>query len=62
MPKNNITSNHFNYSYQADCTTCGKYVGPKRELQSEAESDSQAHKNIPKNKDHEVEIEETQST
>lgn len=51
----------FRISYRADCTDCAKYVGPKRKTKPEADADAQAHKIIPANKDHAVNIEVTQS-
>jgi hypothetical protein len=57
----NISYN-FNIFYRADCTTCNKYVGPKRISKPEADADKENHKSIPENKDHEVEIEVTQSS
>ena len=52
---------HFNFSYRADCTTCTKYVGPKRKTKQEADKDAQVHKSNPANTDHDVKIEVTQS-
>jgi len=62
MSKKTIKQNHFNFLYRADCTDCKKYVGPKRKSKSEAEQDSLDHKKEPGNKDHDVKIEETQSS
>ncbi len=61
MPQLTNSNDHFKFSYRADCTNCAKYVGPKRKTKPEAEADVQAHKIIPKYKDHVVKIEVTQS-
>ena len=52
----------FNFSFRAACNDCGKYVGPKRSTESDADADGQAHKEISGNEDHDVITEETQST
>lgn len=61
MAKKDNTHNSFNFSYRADCTTCEKYVGSKRKSKEQADTDAEAHKAIPKNKEHDVKIEVTQS-
>ncbi|SDD85915.1 hypothetical protein [Pedobacter soli] len=60
MPQN-IKHNPFTFIYRADCTTCEKYVGPKRKSKYEAEADGEDHKALPNNEDHIVKIEVTQS-
>ena len=54
------TQGHFSFVYRADCLTCEKYVGPKRDTKQEAEADAKTHKSSALNKDHEVKIEVTQ--
>lgn len=60
MPQN-INHDHFSFKYRADCTTCEKYVGPKRNSKQEASADAQAHKSEPDKDEHIVKIEVTQS-
>lgn len=60
MP-HNINHDHFSFTYRADCTTCEKYVGPKRNSKQEASTDVQIHKSKLGNDEHIVKIEVTQS-
>jgi len=62
MLKKNISKEPFNYSFRAACNDCGKYVGPKRDTEADADADGQVHKEIPENEGHDVFTEETQST